>query len=558
MPVSGKSGAVSGDRLLDLLEPGWRREIAAGVPAADLDVAPDLRVAAAMALGEQSRTLSVGGAVERWPACVIVALAHVVAAAGTGSCWQAWHRAAGLRSSKRSAGEWGSAFLAALDALGLPGGGSTADDAVLAHAGTAGREDRSETAGHGQAAGLRLDPFGGGVLRVGAASGQARAALPGEVDGTRLLAFDTDGEPAGQELPAEAIWVLYPATAELRSDIQPRTLVASTLPLIWRGWRLVQLDLRGASWLALHDNGAADAGASDTGYRGRGERRVVRGRTRPVLRTGLPIPGVTTVAGDPVFAGPPQVLLPPGQDSWRVEARRAESGAVLASVTATGDAWYPDALWRNVPRPLLGELAITVTPGLRRAVALAEGLSVTAYPLPRLTSAGGLEPADAVISAPPGMTASPAAVAYGEEAVTREITCVAGAVTARLAVTPPHIRLRIDPEPGSSGAATPWHHVGPLRLTGDDLWRGGALRIDLPGVAVLPPVTIIARNSGEAAGEPVQVLAPTRDGRYPLRRLLDTVTVHGHAELTIVIGAAPVTIAAISGTTRGNDPWAMA
>jgi hypothetical protein len=75
---------------------------------------------------------------------------------------------------------------------------------------------------------------------------------------------------------------------------------------------------------------------------------------------------------------------------------------------------------------------------------------------------------------------------------------------------------------------------------------------------VLPPVTIIARNSGEAAGEPVQVLAPTRDGRYPLRRLLDTVTVHGHAELTIVIGAAPVTIAAISGTTRGNDPWAMA
>ena len=529
--------------------------MAAGVPAADLDVAPGLPLAAAKALGEQSRTLTVGGAVERWPACAIVALAHVAAAAGTRSFWQAWHRAAGLRASKRSAGEWGMAFLAALDALGLPAAGSTADDAVLAHAVTSGREDRSETAGHGQAAGLRLDPFGGGVLRVDAASGQARAALPEEVAGTRLLAFDADGEPVGQELPAEAVWVLYPATAELRSDIQPRTLVASTLPLFWRGWRLVQLDLRGASWLALHDTGAPDTGSRS---RGDGERRVVRGRAKPALRTGLPILGVTTVTGHPVFAAPPQVLLPPGQDRWRVEARRTASGAVLASVTATGDAWCPDALWRNVPRPLLGELAITVTPGLRRAVVLAEGLGVTAYPLPRLTSACGLEPADAVIAAPPGMTVSPAAVAYGEDAVTREITCVAGTVTARLAVTPPHIKLRIDPEPGSSGAATPWHHAGPLRLTSDDLWRGGALRIDLPGVAVPPPVTIIARNSGEAAGEPVQVLDPTGDGRYPLRRLLDTVTVHGHAELTIAVGAAAVTIATISGTSQGNDPWAMA
>jgi hypothetical protein len=552
MPVSGKSGAAGG-RLLDLLEPGWRRKVAAGVPAADLDVAPELPLAAAMALGEQSRITSVGGAVERWPACVIVALAHVAAAAGSRSFWQAWHRAAGLRASKRSAGEWGSAFLAALDALGLPGAGSTADDAVLAHAVTSGREDQNETAGYGQVAGLRLDPFGGGVLRVDAASGQVRAALPEEVVGTRLLAFDADGEPASQELPAEAVWVLCPATAELRSDIQPRILLATTLPLIWRGWRLVQLDLRGASWLALHDTGAPDTEAPDAG-----ERRLVRGRTKPVLRTGLPIPGVTTVAGNPVFAGPPQVLLPPGQDTWRVEARRAESGAVLASVTATGDAWYPDALWRNVPRPLLGELAITVTPGLRRAVVLAEGLGVTAYPLPRLTSAGGLEPADAVICAPAGMTVSPAAVAYGEEAVTREITCVAGTVTARLAVTPPHIRLRIDPEPGSNGAATPWHHAGPLRLTSDDLWRGGALRIDLPGVAVPPPVTIIARNSGEAAGEPVQVLDPTGDGRYPLRRLLDTVTVHGHAELTIAVGGAAVTIATVSGTSQGNNPWAMA
>ena len=555
VPVSGKSGAVSGGRLLDLLEPAWRRELAAGVAAAGLDAAPDLPLAAARALGERSRTLSAGGAAARWPACVIVALAHVAAAAGPGSFWPAWHRAAGLRATRRAAGEWGGAFLAALAALGLPAAGATADDAVRAHAVTSGRDDPGETAGQGQAAGLRLHPFGGGVLRVDPASGQARAVLPEEAGGTRLLAFDADGEPAGRELPAEAVWVLYPADAELRSDIQFRTLVASTLPLTWRGWRLVQLDLRGASWLAVGDIPDPDG---EAGARGDGERRVVRGRTKPVLRTGLPIAGVTTAAGDPVFSGPPQVLLPPGRDRWRVEARRAQSGAVLASVTATGDAWHPDALWRNVPRPLLGELAITVTPGLRRAVVLAEGLGVTAYPIPRLTSAGGLEPAEAVISPPPGMTVSPAAVAYGEQALTREITCVAGAVTARLAVTPPHIRLRIDPEPGSGGAATPWHHAGPLRLTGDDLWRGGALRIDLPGVAVPPRVTITAGNGGGAAAGPLQVLDPTGDGRYPLRRLLDTVTAHGHAELTIAVGGAAVTIATVSGTSHGNDPWAMA
>ena len=96
----------------------------------------------------------------------------------------------------------------------------------------------------------------------------------------------------------------------------------------------------------------------------------------------------------------------------------------------------------------------------------------------------------------------------------------------------------------------------PLRLTSDDLWRGGALRIDLPGIAVPPPVTVvIAVSSGETAGQPVQVLDPARDGRYPLRRILDTVTAHGQAELTITIAAVPVTIATISGSSPVNDPW---
>ncbi|MGH3249056.1 MAG: hypothetical protein ACRDOI_23015, partial [Trebonia sp.] len=197
-------------------------------------------------------------------------------------------------------------------------------------------------------------------------------------------------------------------------------------------------------------------------------------------------------------------------------------------------------------------------------VVMAEALRVTSYPEPRLTSPRGLEPVEAVIAAPPGMTVSPSALRYPAEMATREVTCVAGQVVQRLAVTPPHIRLRIDPEPGSGTAPTPWHYAGPLRLTPGDLWRGGALRFDLPGVAALPPIALTAlddgqsaRQAGQPAGQPVQVLAPTRQGRYPLRRILDTVTAVGDIELAITIGTRTVTIARVTGAAHVADPWAI-
>ncbi|OHV19772.1 hypothetical protein BBK14_28675 [Parafrankia soli] len=545
MPSEGRaiSGTIAGDRLLDLLESGWRRELRAGAVAGRLEAEPGLAQAVATALGAQSRALRAGGVAQRWPACVVVGIARAAAGSDPTAFWPAWRRAAGLRSSARSAREWGDAFLAALGALGLPAA-PTVKAAVLAHA-TA-PEDHAGSEGDlsdgvGQA---RLDPFGGGVLLTDGLAGQARAALPEEITAgsATLLAFDEDGALVNGALPADAVWVLCPAGAELRSDAPVRTLVTSTLPLAWRGWRLIQVDLRGACWIALGDNADADA-----------SRRLVRGRTRPVLRTGPPIPGVTTVAGRPVLASPPEVLLPPGQATFRVEARRTDSGAALASVTTTGDTWRPDVLWRGVRRPLLGEFVISVIPGLRRTVVLAEGLGVTSYPAPRLTSARGLQPAEAVISAPPGMTVSPAAAAYQEETVTREVTCVAGAVVQRLAVTPPHLRLRIDPEPGSGAEGTGWHHAGPLRLTHDDLWRGGLLRIDLPGAATPPAIMVMA------GGEPVQVLGALRDGRYPLRRILDTAAVHGDTELTITVDEGTVvTFATVTGASPANDPWTVA
>ena len=313
-------------------------------------------------------------------------------------------------------------------------------------------------------------------------------------------------------------------------------------------------------------------------------RRMVRGRSRPNLVTAAPLPGVTTTTGAQVFAALPEVLLPPVTGTWRVEARRADNGAVLGDVTATAGDWRPDLLWQRAARPVLGTLTITAIPvntvtpatgaaqpptqpppGLRRAVAVAEGLSVSYFPLPRLTSDRGLEPAEAKLATPPGMTASPQAALLPEHEATATVACVAGHAVMSLRVTPPHIRLRIEPEPGSRDQATGWHHHGPLPLTTAEVQRGGALTIDLPGIDRDPPIEVVATRAGGVTGastastasdtEAVQVLQPTRQGRYPLRRMLDTLAAIGGAELRIAIDGRTVTIATVSAPEATPDPW---
>lgn len=542
---------MSGGSFLDLLEQGWRRDLADGAAPASLDMEEELLRAAARALGEQARRLTAGEAAARWPACVVVTLARAVGT-GDGGSWPAWHRMAGGRSTRQSADQWGQAFLSALGALRMtspaPAARESPRDAVRAYLAGAAAQERESSGAKAEAPeepqAMRLDPFGAGVLLIA----EERAALPDEAAGSAdpLLVFDSEGELAGPLLPADLAWVLYPADRELLSDVQPRVIVAGRPPLTWRGWRLDQVDLCEASWIGL--DGA--------------ERRTVRGRTSPVLRTGLPVPGVTA-GRRPVYPVPPEVLLPPRGGQWRIAARRAGTGAVLASVTAAGESWQPDALWRKVPRPLLGELTITAaaldrgaeasTPGLRRTVVVAEGLAVTTHPAPRLPCERGLEPADSVIVTQHGMTVSPSALPFPPDEAEREVTCVAGPVVQRLTVTPPHVRLRVDPEPGSGQAPGPWHHAGPLRLTPGDLWRGGALRLDLPGVSVPPPVVITVRGTGEQ----LQVLAPTGQGRYPLRRVLDTMTAVGGLDLAVTVDGRTAVIAVVTAAARAADPWAI-
>ena len=89
------------------------------------------------------------------------------------------------------------------------------------------------------------------------------------------------------------------------------------------------------------------------------------------------------------------VRLPSGEVRWQIEVRRSGSGPVLVAVEVSGDRWDPERLWDRVPRPVLGKLVVTVaaldTPqatGLRRAVAVAEGLDVSYSPALRLTDTG--------------------------------------------------------------------------------------------------------------------------------------------------------------------------
>jgi hypothetical protein len=391
---------------------------------------------------------------------------------------------------------------------------------------------------------LRLDPFGQGVLVADGRDQAWRSALPDEV-ADPLLVFDEGGERAGPVLPAEPVWVVHPAGLDVRSDVPPQVVVTSRLPLTWRGWRLVQLDLRGVSWLEVDipDETAA-------------RRYPVRGRLKPGLAARLPVPGVTTASGSPVHAGLPAVLLPPSPGRWRVEVRRAGGGPVLAAVTTTAADWRPDRLWRQMSRPVLGTLTVTVTPadrssrtGLRRTVTVAEGLGAAYSPAPRLTGDGGLERAEAVLAAPPGMTVSPQAAFVPAGSVAIDTTCVAGPVILPLRATPPHLAMRIEPDPGSGAKPTAWHQLGPLAISGADLHRGGALRLNLPGLAWDPPIEVVAR------AQVVQVLEPTRQGRYPLRRMLDTVNAHGEVSLRITVAGRAATIAHVGGAAEGADPW---
>lgn len=608
------NGRADGIALLELLEPGWRMRLRTGTLAGELDVEPEVREVAARALGQASRARPPRELARRWPGCVAVALAQVTTAGyGRGTFWSGWLRACGPGSSRRVA-DWGRAFVDALAVLGVPvppGDAETAmlvhlalpssclgevlwrqttdaefgpvDPAVAAllrHGGAAAESllDRCRSlvalfrAGEdgvsaedvadlrlparivdaarqvasdlpaGAMPAARLDPYGLGVVLAD----EEWSATPEDVVDAAdpLLLFDEEGAALSGALPPDAVWALHPENRQLCADVPPRVLVAGGTPLAWQGWRLVLIALDRVSWLALD---GAEA-----------RRRRVRGRSRPRLVTGPALPGVTTPAGLPVHAELPALRLPSGEGRWRVEARRVVGGPVLARVESLADDWEPERLWAAVPRPVVGELVVSATPlddgpfvrsGLRRTVAVAEGLAVRYSPEIRLTHAEGIEPAEAVLPPVAGLTVAPGAVAFGASTERAEVRCVAGSVVQPLVLTPPRCRTRVEPESGAGPAAPAWHALGPLRLDLADVRSAGALRLELPGIGYHPPLEVVAGN------EVVQRLEPSRQGRYPLRRLLDTVAAHGGAELCVTVAGRTTTVVRLAAPAPGVDPW---
>src|SRR5437879_4387693 len=94
--------------------------------------------------------------------------------------------------------------------------------------------------------------------------------------------------------------------------------------------------------------------------------------------------------------------------------------------------------------------------------------------------------------------------------------------------------------------------------------RGRAPALAQPRAAAAAGRGPDPRTPGPAAARPVdvgaasgvgQVLEPTRGGGYPLRRMLDTVSAHGGAELRVTVGGRTAVIARVSAPAPAADAW---
>lgn len=551
--------------LLDLWEPGWRRNLVEQTPDRLAEVGNEEWRAAAALLGTAARESGPDEAVRRWPGCLLTALACTYcrrrAAGGSVSgrahgFWTDWYRCCGVGKAGIPADRWEAGAVEAARSLGL-----------AVHGGALGILERlAGMPSPSAVVPLRLDPYGGGVLRTEAAGADPVPVGPEEFadaagGAARLSVFDESGSAlTGGRLPPEPVWALFPDLPEepLRADVELRVLIESRMPLAWTGWRLVLVDLATVGWLRFGD---AD-----------GELRHVRGAAGPrLVFPRPPVAGVRGEAGEPVYPAPPEIRLPAGPSvRWRIEVRRAGDGRALTRLRVErGEAAAP---FSRLPGPLLGEFAISVVPedaatagsvgprGIRRTVVLAQDLEAICSPGLRLPTETGLESGEVLLDAASGITFAPLAARLPEELDRLPVRAVAGPVRARLTVGPPCLRSWIEPEPGtarplrgrSAELARP-HWRGPLLLDYADLERGGSLRFDLPAGRTWPPITVLADGIG------AQVLEPTKAGRYPLRRLLDTVSGPGIAgrelRLAAEIDGRTTSLAVISAPDRGLDPW---
>ncbi|NUR60692.1 MAG: hypothetical protein HOV87_18830 [Catenulispora sp.] len=397
----------------------------------------------------------------------------------------------------------------------------------------AGRDHRGAAAGSA----LAIEPFGRGPLLVGA-DGLGVPATAAVKTG-RLYVFSQDGVlvPEDVALSPGPAWLLYPVGAAPEAEGKLVVIAHGSLPLRWAGWSLVEADLRDVAWLRSREPGAA--------------RRVVGGRSKPVLVTGKPVQGLSHGAGRPVVVDAPVLRLPAGEVEWSVEVR-GHGGGVLARERVRGapeTATETSGFWRRVPRPLLGQYSVRVGgangPGLVRTVVVAEGLGIHWHPDVRLLRPDGLEPAEAVFHPGAGMTTVPAGLTFGTDRARLPVEAVTRQHREVFLVEPPRMRVRVDGGAYDHDAEA----IRPPRLTTAGLAVAGRIFVELPGLARPPELDVVA------GGRVVQRVRPHRDGGYNLRRILDTVAFHSDTVLRLVHDGREATVAWIHAPEPSQDPW---
>lgn len=332
-----------------------------------------------------------------------------------------------------------------------------------------------------------------------------------------LLVFADDGRrlPASLPLPPEPVWVLHPSGGEpLKVGGAEVRLAAPPAPYGWQGWTLSRLDLVKTQSLRL----------------GAGPRRHVRGMSRARLNLPLPVAGVTTAYGSPVFPAPPAVLLPATDGAaalWSVIVRRPGERPLTARDVETRDEQLVDA-FASVPRPLVGPYQVIVRGplgrGLSRELEIVEDLTVTVDPPWREFTSYGLVPC--VVQLRAAATLDRVEVRLGGTETGFLLEAAGGGCTEVVEVTPQHMAVQVL----ANVTGGRWT-AGPVRLETESLGSVEALAVRLPDVIREGRVLLL---QGEQVVQSTPI-SSTGGGaaRLDVRRFADTVGTTGSGRLEL-------------------------
>lgn len=360
-------------------------------------------------------------------------------------------------------------------------------------------------------------------IRVASAAIEGRETLTANVsvvdDNDPVLVFGEDGVglPAGIALPGSLVWLLVPGhPSGLIFDGDAKVVTEAALPPGWSQWSLTLVDL---------------AEVRSVRFGTEGKQHAVRNFSAARIEVGLPIAGVRTSGGAPVFTRLPEVVLPDslGSDAdWEVSILDSTGALILRRSFKSGDP--TDELWSEMKRPVLGSFTIRVRGpwgrGAARSVFIAEGLTVQSSPLWRRLTSDGLVPATVTISSPAGMDVEQDSVVLGPHQRNRYVTVGTARSTISLQLSPPHMSVAYQ-----SADTTTKPSIRSLTLYTEDVDSyAGTLILDV-GADAEPELTVLA------GPQHIQTLTPGvgRQGvyRFNLAQLVDTLSVHKRLSISL-------------------------